>query len=148
MAKNNNSKTTSLSNNGIQDLKTLAKVDKHNIRKYDEDDEDIEIIKGTNKLIDDVKELYKSEFDESRIEYNLKQVREDRKINDYFTHISNNSKSDLACEIIIELSQQHLRIRRIRLFPCIEDGLHSYTCWSQLRNQEIIPLLIFIRLGK
>ena len=32
MAKNNNSKTTSLSNNGIQDLKTLAKVDKHNIR--------------------------------------------------------------------------------------------------------------------
>ena len=62
MAKNNNSKTTSLSNNGIQDLKTLAKVDKHNIRKYDEDDEDIEIIKGTNKLIDDVKELYKKEF--------------------------------------------------------------------------------------
>ena len=106
MAKNNNSKTTSLSNNGIQDLKTLAKVDKHNIRKYDEDDEDIEIIKGTNKLIDDVKELYKSEFDESRIEYNSKQVREDRKINDYFTHISNNSKSDLACEIIIELGDK------------------------------------------
>jgi len=106
MAKNNNSKTTSLSNNGIQDLKTLAKVDKHNIRKYDEDDEDIEIIKGTNKLIDDVKELYKKEFDESRIEYNSKQIREDRKINDYFIHISNNSKSDLACEIIIELGDK------------------------------------------
>ena len=106
MAKNNNSKTTSLSNNGIQDLKTLAKVDKHNIRKYDEDDEDIEIIKGTNKLIDDVKKLYKSEFEESRLEYNSKQIREDRKINDYFTHISNNSKSDLACEIIIELGDK------------------------------------------
>jgi len=106
MAKNNNSKTTSLSNNGIQNLKTLAKVDKHNIRKYNDDDDNIVIIKGTNNLINDVKELYKSEFEESRIEYNSKQVREDRKINEYFTHISNNSKSDLACEIIIELGDK------------------------------------------
>ena len=34
------------------------------------------------------------------------QVREDRKINDYFTHITNNDKNDLACEIIIELGDK------------------------------------------
>ena len=40
---------------------------------------------------------------EARLEYNSRQVREDRKIKNYFTHVSNNTKNDLACEIIIEL---------------------------------------------
>ena len=31
---------------------------------------------------------------------------ENRKIKDYFTHVSNNSKNDLACEIIIELGNK------------------------------------------
>ena len=56
--------------------------------------------------MDDVKKLYKEEFDEAKEEYNLKQVRGDRKIKDYFTHISNNEKNDLACEIIIELGDK------------------------------------------
>ena len=47
--------------------------------------------------------MYKDEFDDARLEYNSRQVREDRKIKDNFTHVSNNTKSDLACEIIIEL---------------------------------------------
>ncbi len=34
--KNNISGTTSLSNNAIQNAKTLSKVDKHNYRKYDD----------------------------------------------------------------------------------------------------------------
>lgn len=50
-----------------------------------------------------MKKLYKDEFEDARLEYNSRQVREDRKIKDYFTHVSNNTKSDLACEIIIEL---------------------------------------------
>ena len=54
-------------------------------------------------MYDDVKNLYIEEFDEARIKYNEKQTRNDRKINDYFEHISNNDKNDLACEIIIEL---------------------------------------------
>lgn len=50
--------------------------------------------------------MYKDEFEEARLEYNSKQVRDDRKIKDYFSHISNSSKSDLACEIIIELGKK------------------------------------------
>ena len=53
-----------------------------------------------------MKRLYIEEFEDSRIEYNKKQTRENRKINDYFTHVSNNSKNDLACEIIIELGDK------------------------------------------
>ncbi len=105
-AKNNKSGTTSLSNNAIQNAQTLSRVDKHNYRKYDNNQEDIVIIKGSSSIVDDVKELYKKEFEKARIEYNEKQVRDDRKINDYFTHISNNAKNDLACEVIIELGDK------------------------------------------
>ena len=105
-AKNNKSGNTSLSNNAIQNAQVLSKVDKHNYRKYDADQENIVIIKGSTSIVDDVKELYKREFEKARLEYNERQGRDDRKINDYFTHISNNSKNDLACEVIIELGDK------------------------------------------
>src|SRR5574344_1507613 len=106
MAKNNASGSTSLSNNAIQNARQLSRVDKHNYRKYDNNSNLIEIIKGTSSLFNDVKELYEKEFKESVEEYNSKQTRDDRKITDYFKKISENSKNDLACEIIIELGDK------------------------------------------
>ena len=109
MAKNNASGSTSLSNNAIQNAKQLSRVDKHNYRKYDNNSELIEIIKGTVSLYDDVKNLYLEEFEEARLKYNKEQEnkgRNDRKIIDYFKKISDNSKNDLACEIIIELGDK------------------------------------------
>ena len=105
-AKNNISGTTSMTNNGIQNAKTLSKCDKHNYRKYDNGQEQIVIVKGTSSLYKDVENFYKTEFEEARLEYNNKQTREDRKIDDYFKKVSDNSKSDLACEIIIELGDK------------------------------------------
>ncbi|MCI8778527.1 MAG: hypothetical protein HFI87_05200 [Bacilli bacterium] len=109
MAKNNASGSTSLSNNAIQNAKQLSRVDKHNYRKYDNNSKLIEIIKGTTSLYEDVKNLYLEEFEESRLEYNKEQEnkgRNDRKITDYFKKISDNTKNDLACEIIIELGDK------------------------------------------
>ena len=106
MAKNNKSGTTSLSNNAIQNAKGLSRVDKHNYRKYDNNGELIEIVRGSNSLYNDVVKLYKDEFEEAKEKYNSKQTRDDRKINDYFKKISDNSKNDLACEIIIELGDK------------------------------------------
>ena len=105
-AKSNLSGSTSLANNGIQSAAGLSKADKHNLRKYDNNSENIEIIKGTSSLYKDVQKLYEDEFEEARLEYNSRQTRDDRKINNYFTHVSNNSKNDLACEIIIELGNK------------------------------------------
>lgn len=105
-AKTNNSGTTSLPNSAIQNASHLTRVDKHNYRKYDNKSEDIVIVRGTTSLVDDVKNLYKQEFQKSVDKYNNKQVREDRKIKDYFTNVSNNTKNDLACEIIIELGNK------------------------------------------
>jgi len=101
--KNKNVKNTQFNNNAIQNAQALSKVDKHNLRKYNNNKKVIELIYGTDSLYEDVKKLYIDEFDKSRIEYNEKQKRNDRKIEDYFSHISNNDKNDLACEIIIEL---------------------------------------------
>ena len=102
VAKENVSGTTSLSNNAIQNSNTLSKVNKHNLRDYDNEKDLIRVIRGTNDIVNDVKDLYLEEFEEARIEYNNKQTRNDRKIENYFMKI-NESQNDLACEIIIEL---------------------------------------------
>ncbi len=101
--KNTETGTTSLSNNAIQNHQQLSKVNKHNLRKYDEEQELICTIKGTSSIVEDTKNLYLDLFEDARIKYNEKQTRNDRKIENYFNHISSDNKRDLACEIIIEL---------------------------------------------
>ena len=102
VSKDNVSGTTSLSNNAIQNANDLSRVNKHNLRDYDKNKELIRVISGTDNIINDVKDLYLKEFEESRLEYNSKQTREDRKIKDYFKKVCE-SQNDIACEIIIEL---------------------------------------------
>ena len=103
IAKSNPSGETSFSNNGIQNATQLSKVNKHNLRDYDKNRDEIYIVYGTDNLYKDVQNLYLQEFEQSRLEYNEKQTREDRKIDNYFKHISNSKLWDLACEFIIEL---------------------------------------------
>ena len=101
VAKGNISGTTSLSNNAIQNAKGLSKVNKHNLRDYDNQRELITTIYGTNDIVKDVKQVYLDEFEQARIEYNSK-TRADRQVKDYFQKVCN-SQNDIACEIIIEL---------------------------------------------
>ena len=103
IAKSNPSGTTSFSNNAIQNAKQLSDANKHNLRDYDKNRDDIFVIYGSNNLFNDVRDLYLQEFEQAKLEYNEKQTREDRKIKDYFNKISQDRQRDLACEIIIEL---------------------------------------------
>lgn len=102
-AKNNLSNSTSLANNGIQNYQQLSKVNNHDFRKYDKDTRGIYTLKGCNDIVYDVKQFYKSEFEEARLEYNNKQSRPSRRIDNYFEYVNKDEKRDLACEIIIEL---------------------------------------------
>ena len=106
IAKDNTSGTTSLANNGIQNANQLSRVNKHNLRDYDNNRDYIEVIKGSYNLVDDVKAIYMQEFEEARTEYN-KKVRPDKQINNYFQHISESPMWDLACEIIVELGDMN-----------------------------------------
>ena len=102
ISKVNVSGTTSLSNNAIQNTNDLSRVNKHNLRDYDNQRELIRTIYGTNDIVNDVKQVYLDEFEKARLEYNNKLTREDRKIEDYFKKVCD-SQNDIACEIIIEL---------------------------------------------
>lgn len=101
VSKGNVSGSTSLSNNAIQNTNDLSKVNKHNLRDYDNQRELITTIYGTNDIVEDVKQVYLNEFEQARIEYNTK-TRNDRQVIDYFQKVCN-SQNDIACEIIIEL---------------------------------------------
>lgn len=96
----------------IPNLKKLEKIDRHNNRKYyvsyrKELDLSLSkhniLLKGTNNLVEDVKKLYKDEFDEAVLKYNEKQTREDRKIGDYFEKICNDKQKNIAIEIILQI---------------------------------------------
>lgn len=106
VANNNPSGSSSLSNNGIQNATQLSKVDKHNLRKYDNNPEQIVILRGSNNLYKDTQELYLQEFEGARLEYNAKTTRNDRKINNYFEHVKQDKLRDLACQIIIEIGDK------------------------------------------
>ena len=51
----------------------------------------------------DLREVYEEQFSEALQKYNDKQRRKDRKIDDYFEHISNSKKTMVQQEMIVQL---------------------------------------------
>ena len=87
----------------------LSGVAKHNLRKYHSKDynkENIVVLCGTDKLMEDVKKVYKEQFDEAVKKYNQKQTRDDRKIDDYFEKVCNSKNKDIAVELIFQLGDK------------------------------------------
>ena len=102
----NTSYTAHISNkkSAITSKSKLLGVAKHNLRKYKPDDyskDNIIVLRGTDDLLQDVKNVYHQEFDEVIKEYNEKQKRVDRKIDDYFEHVAG-LEQDMAVEIIFQ----------------------------------------------
>lgn len=102
----NTSYTAHISNkkSAITSKNKLLGVAKHNLRKYKSEEysrDKIIIIKGTDDLYQDVKNVYHQEFDDVVKEYNEKQKRAERKINDYFEHVAD-IEQDMAVEIIFQ----------------------------------------------
>lgn len=95
-------------NSAINSKAKLSGVAKHNLRKYrslEYDKENIVILWGTDKLVQDVKKVYKEQFDEVVREYNKKQTRDDRKIDDYFEKTAKSNK-DMAVELIFQIGDK------------------------------------------
>ena len=95
-------------NSAINSKAKLSGVAKHNLRKYrslEYDKENIVILWGTDKLVQDVKKVYKEQFDEAVREYNKKQTRDDRKIDDYFEKTAKSNK-DMAVELIFQVGDK------------------------------------------
>lgn len=102
-------------NNAIPNLKKLKTIFIHNLRKYNNSnnpDLDLNlsqynvILQGTNNLVEDLKKLYKNEFDEAVYNYNQKQQREERKITNYLTKVEEDKQKNIATEIIMQLGDK------------------------------------------
>ena len=98
--------------NAIKSEKDLKSIDAHNNRKYkNKNNQELDpekshenvVIVGTDNIIEDVKKVYKDEFNEAVYDYNMKQKREDRKILDYYNQINNDKQTNLAVEMIFQL---------------------------------------------
>ena len=82
----------------------LQGVAKHNLRKYKSDgysSENIILLEGTENLYQNVRTIYQQEFNEAVREYNEKQKRPERRIDDYFEHVAKLDQ-DMAVEIIFQ----------------------------------------------
>lgn len=123
----NTSYTSHISNkkSAIISKSKLLGVAKHNLRKYKSDDyskDNIIVLRGTHDLFQDVKNVYHQEFDDVVKEYNEKQKRADRKIDDYFEHVAG-LEQDMTVEIIfqweIKSFGRHIMILRTKCIMCI-----------------------------
>ena len=109
-AKNSASGTSSLSNHSIQNVNQLGHVLKHDLRLEEYNNENIVMVIGESQdketAMNQIKNIYKNEFEEARIEYNNRQPRDNRKIENYLNHVSEKTNRDIACEFIIELGNK------------------------------------------
>ena len=101
--------------NAINNMDKIKRADLHNNRKYKNNrNEEIDLslskynitLVGTKNITTDIKEFYKTEFGEALYNYNKKQQREDRKIIDYLEKMNNDTKSNIAVEIIFQIGDK------------------------------------------
>ena len=88
----------------INSKSKLSGVAKHNLRKYrskEYDRDNIVLLLGSTNLLQDVKKVYRDTFSKALQQYNQKQTRADRRIEDYFEHVSDKNQ-DMAVEIIFQ----------------------------------------------
>ena len=134
---------TNYNNNAIQNAMQLSKVNHHNLRQYDNNPEKIKTLYGSNDIVKDVKELYKQEFEEARLEYNSKQTRDDRKIKDYYSKISNDTKHDLAkvanATIHFDESSPHLHIVGIAVKDNCKTGMIKQAGKCSVFTKDNLP---------
>lgn len=103
--------------NAIKNLSDLSGREKHNARLYENykkrktdnglenniDFSENEFLIGDKNLVDNIKKIYKAEFSAALEEYNSRQKRQDRRIDDYLEHISNSKDQQVATEMIIQV---------------------------------------------
>lgn len=96
----------------IKNKKNLSSFYNHILRVYQEKkgnydkNKIVELIENPCKNAKDYIKVFNNSFLEEVSEYNNKQKRKDRKIDDYFKHVEASDK-DVAVEIIIQVSDQY-----------------------------------------
>ena len=99
----------------IQTKEKLKKINNHNHRNFKKSyNNDLDLSKskdniiliGSKNIVKDIEKFYKEEFSEAVYNYNQKQKRNDRKIVDYLDKVSEDSKKNVAIEMILQLGDR------------------------------------------
>ncbi len=124
----------------------LQGVAKHNLRKYKSDDyssENIILLEGTDNLYQDVRNVYQKEFDDAVREYNDKQKRLERRIDDYFEHVAKLDQ-DMAVEIIFQCGDKQFweehedsKVRMQNVYRYVLSRLQEYLPEFKVANAVI-----------
>ena len=127
----------------IKNKKQLVSFYKHILRLYQEKkgtydkDKIIELIENPCKSANDYVKVFNKSFSNELLEYNNKQKRDDRKIDDYFKHVESSDK-DIAVEIIIQISDKYYWDENTDKRKFMEDVYRE-----QIKDlQEMFPNLI------
>ena len=90
--------------NALTNVQKIMSAEKHNLRRFKSKEYDKSKnvqLRGSDSILDDVKQIYHREFDDCLQSYN-KGRRADRQIHDYLNHVSD-SRGDAAAEVIIQV---------------------------------------------
>lgn len=99
----------------IQTKEKLKKINNHNHRNFKKSyNNDLDLSKskdniiliGSKNIVKDIEKFYKEEFDEAVYNYNKKQKRSDRKIVNYLDKVSEDSKKNVAIEMILQIGDR------------------------------------------
>lgn len=125
----------------------LSSVDKHNNRKFkNANNENLNLnisdlnttLIGSDNISNDVRDLYTELFDSSVNEFNERQNRKKNIITSYFDKISNDTKQNVAEEVIVQFGSTneddiHLKINLLKDVEQIKEAYSDYL--SELQKQ-------------
>lgn len=136
--------TAHLSNgdHAINSKSKLSGVAKHNLRKYrseEYDKENIVILCGTDKLVQDVKKIYKEQFDEAVQKYNANQTRDDRKIANYYEKVAN-------AVIHYDEASPHMHVVAVPVATGFKKGLEKQVSKRKVCTKEFLENVLQGRL--
>lgn len=82
---------------------------KHNMRTQERHPVNVDANRTVDNIVlrnDNMRDAYKSLFNESVSEYNAKQTRNDRKVKDYYSKIANSKKEKLFHELVVQVGNK------------------------------------------
>lgn len=85
----------------------------------------------------DIREAYQKLFEESLAEYNAKQTRKDRVINDYYKHISKSKREEAFYEIVVQFGDSKTAPCRSETGEITKTMLDEYMKNFQKRNPNL-----------
>lgn len=97
----------SAKSHAVTNVSKIKQVSRHNTRAYESKDYDrnqIEVLIGSDNILEDMQKVYHEQFDVALEQYN-EGKRSDRQIPDYLKHVSD-SRSDVGAEMIIQVGDQ------------------------------------------